>query len=662
MDLPLITVLVASYNATEYLAELVQALQAQTLSCWCAIIVDDASTSGDPAALVATLHEPRVRVIRHETNRGAGAAFNTAFRASDTPFIFIHGGDDLLAPTYFEKTLPLLLKDADVDAVFTDTQLFGARQVRWSYAMRDMAELTHAQWIPHVMLMRREVWERTEGHYEGPELRHGNVDWDFLLSLAESGPLRLAHVQEPLYLYRQHSDNMSNRRSRREHITRECMYRRHAAWIDAHGDGARFVADGYMESAEASWRIGEYARTGALAARAVELCPPAAPQLPGADLSRAEAVALLARQTVALAQAGPDALHLNQETADARLFMAVCNARLGRMTEAREHLEVLLGMLLGVGAAQSMPDLLVYLALLCPGEDEQGATPDAVDALDLALCLNAGCVDAALQRIRHALKAKQFRLALHIGLRCATAHGGARQGLPPLGLAAAEAKKHLGDDKLGQALEAPLPPPSLPRALDEVVYDFATGRRIYWAHRAKDLYEKYGHTEGGFDALQRVVELTRPRRVLELGCGNGRILTFFSRLGIHCVGQDISATALELARQRELPHVTLTQKPFTDLDYPDGYFDLIVSNRVLQHVGTDEVQRLLRSAARMGNALYLNELRQEDDAKENYYHYKHDYAALLDELGMRHTDEIEGIHVHGHLFRRVKSRNKEACL
>ncbi len=72
---PIVTVLIASYNSAEYLPGLVAALQAQTLACWQAVIVDDASTNGNPETVVSALREPRVRVLRHEVNRGAGASF-----------------------------------------------------------------------------------------------------------------------------------------------------------------------------------------------------------------------------------------------------------------------------------------------------------------------------------------------------------------------------------------------------------------------------------------------------------------------------------------------------------------------------------------------------------------------------------------------------------
>lgn len=62
-------------------------------------------------------------VLRHAVNLGGAAALNTAFRACDTPLALLLDGDDFLAPTYLEKTLPILTANPDIDAVYTNYHL-----------------------------------------------------------------------------------------------------------------------------------------------------------------------------------------------------------------------------------------------------------------------------------------------------------------------------------------------------------------------------------------------------------------------------------------------------------------------------------------------------------------------------------------------------------
>ena len=647
-----VTVLIACYNSSQYLPDIIRALQVQTCACWEAVIVDDASVAGEAAVeVVARSGDPRVRVIRHDENRGAGAAFNTAFAASRTPYVMIHGGDDMLDGSFFEKTLSILENSPEVDAVFTDIQLFGSSSAIWRYSMQEMPTLIKRQWMPHTLILRRELWARTTGHYEGPELRHGNVDWDFMFSLAETGRVRFHHIPEPLYLYRQHGANMSSKRSYHEFITRECMYQRHKAYIDAHGGGKSFVADGYLEAAWASWQKEEYLRAAQLAGKAVELVPVVMPGLSLPKLSTTEAVRQLARLQVTLAEAGSQGLALVQEYVDMRLNIIGIYALLHKYGEARHHAEVLLGMFLAAKALEALPDLLVFYAMLCREEGDNAAVEEA---LELALSIEPGCRDAALLRARSALDSKRPQMALFIA-RQAMTHGKA-ETLPVLGMVAQELARSFSSEKLRASLEAPMPAfRACEESIDALIYASALGRKLFWAYRAKDLYDTYGHTEGGFDALLKAVEAVRPRRVLEIGCGNGRNLVLFSRMGIESVGQDISASALELAQARQLPHVTLNELPLGQLEYPDNHFDLIVSNRVLQHVTKEEAQDMLSNVARMGTALYLNELQAEDATQENYYQYKHDYEGMLAQYGLVLVEEIRGEGVCARLFQKISA-------
>src|SRR5688572_11360092 len=71
---PKVSVVVASYNADRTLATCLDSLEKLNYPDYELILVDDGST--DTSAQIASLH-PRVRVIRHDRNRGLSAARNT---------------------------------------------------------------------------------------------------------------------------------------------------------------------------------------------------------------------------------------------------------------------------------------------------------------------------------------------------------------------------------------------------------------------------------------------------------------------------------------------------------------------------------------------------------------------------------------------------------
>lgn len=138
------------------------------------------------------------------------------------------------------------------------------------------------------------------------------------------------------------------------------------------------------------------------------------------------------------------------------------------------------------------------------------------------------------------------------------------------------------------------------------------------------------------------MDLSGAKNVLEIGCGNGRNLALFSRLGLDCAGQDISASALTLARQRNLPGVKLYSCPLEQLGLGENAFDLIVSHRVLQHVAPDELPGILDIIARTGRFVYVNESLPGDNTAVSWYLKKYDLLPELEKRGFRLLRKFEG--------------------
>ena len=270
---PLITIVVPCYNYAHYLAECIESVLAQTVSTWELIIVDDASTSGNPEAVVTQYPDPRIHFLRHAQNRGLPATRNTGIRHGNGALVLPMDGDDKLAPTYLEHTANRLADDLTLTAAFPDFYAFDAYDGMISYRLQDTRALLLNQWIPGPgTLFRRSLWEQVGGYYE--ELRTGNEDWDFWLSVAEQG-LHVGHIAAPLYYYRQHANSLATRQRSVEHATREVVYHRHQALFDQFGLGGAFRAEGYRRSCHVAWRNREQWHAIRLAARGLRLAPAA---------------------------------------------------------------------------------------------------------------------------------------------------------------------------------------------------------------------------------------------------------------------------------------------------------------------------------------------------------------------------------------------------
>jgi len=73
--------------------------------------------------------------------------------------------------------------------------------------------------------------------------------------------------------------------------------------------------------------------------------------------------------------------------------------------------------------------------------------------------------------------------------------------------------------------------------------------------------------------------------------------------------------------------------PVEVLDFPAAYFDLVISNRVLQHIATDAIETAVRTLCRLGQFVYINELSATDGIPENACMFRHDYVRLFGKFG-----------------------------
>lgn len=99
--------------------------------------------------------------------------------------------------------------------------------------------------------------------------------------------------------------------------------------------------------------------------------------------------------------------------------------------------------------------------------------------------------------------------------------------------------------------------------------------------------------------LERAAPGTGTARVLDVGCADGRLLTWYRDAipgrTIETYGIDIGEAAVEQARKAG--HVAVAGRFEVDTELPDGTFDLIVASHVIEHV--DDPVGFARRAAEL---------------------------------------------------------------
>jgi glycosyltransferase involved in cell wall biosynthesis len=191
------------------------------------VVVDDGSTDRATLAILDRLRADGVRVL-HQPNAGPAAARMAGVRATGATYVAPVDADDLLVAGALGRLADELDRDPGLVAVWGDEQTFG----RLESAVRngevlDPWLITHLNEVPLIALMRREAVVETGGW----QLRSGYEDWDFWMTLAESGH-RGKRVPILTSYYRLHEGRRwAANRDRHEEIYLE-LRRRHPRLFD----------------------------------------------------------------------------------------------------------------------------------------------------------------------------------------------------------------------------------------------------------------------------------------------------------------------------------------------------------------------------------------------------------------------------------------------
>jgi glycosyltransferase involved in cell wall biosynthesis len=136
---PLVSIVIPAYNRAATIADCLRSVQSQTYQNWEAVVVDDGSTDGTAACIEQMAREDaRIRLIRHQRNRGAQAARNTGIRAAQGEWIAFLDSDDQYLPHSLEARLELAAKEK-VSVVHSECYVIKVDGVKRLHGVQPMA-------------------------------------------------------------------------------------------------------------------------------------------------------------------------------------------------------------------------------------------------------------------------------------------------------------------------------------------------------------------------------------------------------------------------------------------------------------------------------------------------------------------------------------------
>ncbi|EIK98431.1 hypothetical protein PMM47T1_00285 [Pseudomonas sp. M47T1] len=141
------------------------------------------------------------------------------------------------------------------------------------------------------------------------------------------------------------------------------------------------------------------------------------------------------------------------------------------------------------------------------------------------------------------------------------------------------------------------------------------------------------------EALLRHIQVPAPAHILDFGCGPGRDLRTFTRLGHIATGLDGSERFAEMARADSGCEVW--QQNFLALDLPAERFDGIFANAVLFHIPSQELPRVLsqlHATLKPGGVLFSSNPRGDNQEgwkgpRYGAYHDLENWRRVLTEAG-----------------------------
>lgn len=209
-DNPIISIIIPCYNAAKFVRQTLECLQKQTINNWECVIVNDGSTD-DSLSIIKEFQslDSRYTVV-DKPNEGPAIARNTAIANSRGKYILPLDADDIIAPTYIEKTVSYLESHPDVKLVYTKCDFFGDKTDHFELADYNYEQQLWFNSITCTAVYRKSDYDATQGY--NPNMKAVYEDWDFWLSLLNQED-KVYQIPEVLFYYRIHGPSRNSQGS-----------------------------------------------------------------------------------------------------------------------------------------------------------------------------------------------------------------------------------------------------------------------------------------------------------------------------------------------------------------------------------------------------------------------------------------------------------------
>lgn len=211
----LLTIVIPVYNVEPYLRECLDSVFSQDLTDCEVVAVNDGSTDGSRAILEAyKAGYPEVLTVVDKTNGGLSSARNAGVEVAKGDYCYFLDSDDYLKPHALSSIRQAIETSEGADVIFMDCMVTDQGK-RWATHKEKNVPLMdfrsffqyaygHKMSIaPNAVtyLFSNAYWRKAGLHFE-EGIKYEDAMFKYQLFVRDDGTIKVAHVEEPFYVYR----------------------------------------------------------------------------------------------------------------------------------------------------------------------------------------------------------------------------------------------------------------------------------------------------------------------------------------------------------------------------------------------------------------------------------------------------------------------------
>lgn len=206
---PKISVVIPTYNKSQYLKEAIESVLNQTYQNMEVIVVDDGSIDNTREA-IKSFDDPRV-IYFFQENKGPAIARNTGIKKTNGKYVAFLDSDDLWLKEKLEKQVDFMEKNSEIGLLGTGCyevtdkgRIIGKKifPIKNKILQKDL--IKYNPFIQSSVMIKKEVFDKV-GLYD--EKFRESEDYELWLRIAEN--CKIANLVEPLVMKRYYREGLS---------------------------------------------------------------------------------------------------------------------------------------------------------------------------------------------------------------------------------------------------------------------------------------------------------------------------------------------------------------------------------------------------------------------------------------------------------------------